>query len=185
MRSQRAAMYCRAGHEQTQRRAQTLVDAVWWNCGRTDAQAVQEPAAAAPFRAANWTRHAAALNGLPAVEFPAHDYVNNLVSWRRNHVVDMCEHIQQCHGKHWLAAIASRRSFSECQIYGAYVDGVKSGQGHFAGQGALCQTYWSGEALNRDSLQQFIGTMSPAQVAIGVQSFTGTSPELLREIIAA
>ena len=133
----------------------------------------------------NWSQHAARLSGLPTVEFPAHDYINNLVSWRRELVTDMCRHIEEVSGKHWLAAIGSKRSFSECQIYGAYVDGVRNGAGHFPGTGALCQTYWSGEALTQDSLQRFLDTMQPNQVAVGIQSFTGTSPELLRKLIAA
>ena len=132
-----------------------------------------------------WTRHAARLNGLGEVSFPAHDYINNLVSWRRDHVVAMCQHIEDVTSKHWVAAIGSKRSFSECQIYGAYADDVLEGRGHFPGQGALCQTYWSGDALNRETLEMFLQTMQPGQVAIGVQSFTGTRAELLRDLIAA
>ncbi len=132
-----------------------------------------------------WTHHAANLNGLPKVKFPAHDYINNMVSWRCDVVGEMCAHIEDVTDKHWLAAIGSKRSFSECQIYGAFADGIKDGAGHFLGSGALCQTYWSGEALTRRSLDQFLETMEPDQVAIGIQSFTGTSTELLRELIAA
>ena len=133
----------------------------------------------------DWTRHAARLNGLGDVSFPAHDYINNLVSWRRDHVVNMCRHIENVTSKNWIAAIGSRRSFSECQIYGAYADTVVGGRGHFAGQGALCQTYWSGDALNQETLEVFLRTMQPHQVAIGIQSFTGTSAHLLRDLIAA
>ncbi|MEP1208707.1 MAG: DUF6492 family protein [Rhizobiaceae bacterium] len=132
-----------------------------------------------------WSHHAARLNGLPAVDFPAHDYINNLVSWRRDLVTGMCAHIEEVTSRHWLAAVASKRTFSECQIYGAYAVGVRGGAGHFAGEGALCQTYWSGAALTAVSLNRFLATMEPSQVAIGVQSFTGTSPRLLRKLIAA
>jgi len=52
-------------------------------------------------------------------------------------------------------------------------------------QGALCQTYWSGEALDQCSLESFVGSMAGDQVAIGIQSFTGTSPALLRSLLAA
>ncbi len=133
----------------------------------------------------NWTQQAARLNGLPDPAFPAHDYINNLVSWRRDHIIAMCRHIEEGTGKDWVSAIGSSRTFSECQIYGAYADGVRGGAGHFAGEGALCQTYWSGASLTADSLNRFLATMEPSQVAIGVQSFTGTSPRLLRKLIAA
>jgi hypothetical protein len=132
-----------------------------------------------------WTEHAMQLNGLAKPQFPAHDYINNMVSWRRDQVIAMCEHIETTSGRHWLAAIGSQRSFSECQIYGAFIDGVKGGDGHWKGQGALCQTYWSGKALTEQSLHGFVASMDPAQVAIGIQSFTGTNPDVLRELIAA
>ena len=131
----------------------------------------------------DWTSHAATLLGLPAPDFPAHDYINNLVSWRRDRVLEMQQKIEAVSGKHWLAAVASRRSFSECQIYGAFVDGVSSAAGHWHGEGALCQTYWSGSAMTREKISNFVATMSSEQVAIGIQSFTGTDPVFLRELI--
>lgn len=133
----------------------------------------------------NWTDHAHGLNGLAAPRFPSHDYINNLVSWRRDHVVAMLGHIEATTGKNWLAAIASRRSFSECQIYGAFADKVLNGQGHWLGHGALCQTYWSGDALTRETIGNFVNEMSDGQVAIGIQSFTGTDPVVLRDLLAA
>ncbi len=132
-----------------------------------------------------WTRHAAWLNGLDEPTFPAEDYINNMVSWRRDHVLSLCRNVEAQTSKHWLAAIASKRSFSECQIYGAYVDGVLGGSGHWHGEGALCQTYWNGQALSKDSVTTLIESMEADQVAIGVQSFTGTDTQLLRNLIAA
>ena len=132
-----------------------------------------------------WTRHAAKLNGLDEPDFPAHDYINNLVSWRRSDVVGLCKHIERVCDKDWLSAIGSKRSFSECQIFGAYADGVLNGEGVWHGEGPLCQTYWSGEALTRHSAAAFIESLKPEQVAIGVQSFTGTNPAILRALIAA
>jgi len=133
----------------------------------------------------DWTAHAASLNGLKQPDYPAHDYINNLVSWRRDHVLAMCSTIEKVHGKNWIAAIGSRRSFSECQIYGAFADQVLNGQGHWHEAGGLCQTYWMGDALSRESMSAFVEQMEPQQVAIGIQSFTNTNPELLRELIAA
>ena len=133
----------------------------------------------------NWVLSAARLNGLPVPGFPAHDYINNLVSWRRTHVTGMCSHIENVTGKSWVAALGGNRSFSECQIYGAYADGVLQGAGHWHAADGLCQTYWSGEALTQDAVSSFVKTMSDRQVAIGVQSFTGTDPDVLRHLLTA
>ena len=132
----------------------------------------------------NWTHGAARLNGLPQPEFPADDYINNLVSWRREHVLDMCSHIEKLSGKNWVAAIGSSRSFSECQIYGAYVDGVLTGSGHWGADMGLCKTYWSGGSLDAKEVAEFVESMEAEQVAVGIQSFTGTDPEILRSLIS-
>ncbi len=133
----------------------------------------------------DWTRSAAALNGLNAPSFPAHDYINNLVTWRRQHVLDMCQNIEKSSGRDWVSAIGRNRSFSECQIYGAYADGVQNGEGHWHAAEGLCQTYWSGQPLTREGVEAFVGEMSDNQVAIGVQSFTNTAPDVLRYLLAA
>ncbi len=130
-----------------------------------------------------WTSGAARLFELPQPDFPAHDYINNLVSWRRTQVVEMCHRIEEVSGKHWVAAIGSERSFSECQIYGAFADDVLAGEGHWSTQQALCKTYWSGDALTAQSVAGFVETMEDDQVAIGIQSFTGTDPALLRQLV--
>ncbi len=132
-----------------------------------------------------WTQSAARLNGLPMPAFPAHDYINNLVSWRREWVVDMCAGIESRFGRNWVSTIGRNRTFSECQIYGAYADGVKQGDGHWHAPEGLCATYWSGKAMNRAAIDTFVGKMLVGQVAIGIQSFTQTSPDDLRYLLAA
>jgi hypothetical protein len=133
----------------------------------------------------DWTRSAASLNGLNEPNFPAHDYINNLVTWRRQHVLDMCANIENSTGTDWVSAIGRNRSFSECQIYGAYVDGVLEVPDHWYATEGLCQTYWSGEALTRKDVEAFVDKMSDNQVAIGIQSFTNTEPDVLRYLLAA
>lgn len=130
-----------------------------------------------------WTEQAAKLNGLGKPSFPAHDYINNLVSWRRKHVLAMCAHIEATTGKDWISAIASNRTFSECQIYGAYADGVQNGQGYWHIKTGLCKTYWDGEALDKHALDEFVANLEPEQIAVGIQSFTGTDVALLRQLV--
>jgi hypothetical protein len=131
-----------------------------------------------------WVHQAASLLGLPQPSFPATDYINNLVSWRRDHALAVLDHIEQRSGRDPAATLGRSRTFSEYQIYGAYVDGIAAGNGHFANPEPLSLTYWSGEALTEGSLRTFAETLSPQQIAICVQSFTGTSTELLRSYLA-
>jgi hypothetical protein len=129
-------------------------------------------------------RQAATVLGLPAPALPATDYINNLVSWRRGHALAMLERIEQSSGRDLAATLGRSRTFSEYQIYGAYADGVAGGNGHFADPEPLSLTYWSGEALTAGSLRTFVDRLSPQQIAICVQSFTGTSTDLLRDYLS-
>jgi Family of unknown function (DUF6492) len=127
-----------------------------------------------------WTRNAAALLALPAPLFPAPDYIINLVSWRRDHALSLVSHVEKTTGLEFVEAMGRRRTFSEYQLYGAYVEGVLKGAGHQVNTMALSHTYWSGEALTEINFARFVDDMHPAQIAVCVQSFTNTSVDVMR-----
>ena len=130
-----------------------------------------------------WTRHAHALLGLPAPDLPAHDYINNLVSWRRDSVAEMRERIEATTGRPWTRAITSSRAFSECQIYGAFADGIDDAGRHWIDETMLCRTRWGGNSMDERMLSDYLDTLDEGQVAVGIQSFTGTDPAALRRVL--
>jgi hypothetical protein len=131
----------------------------------------------------HWSSHAATILGLPAPAFPARDYINNLVSWRRDHALAMLDRIESHSGRELTASLGRSRTYSEYQVYGTYVDCIAERKGHFADAEPLSLTYWQGDALTELSLRNFMDKLSPRQIAVCVQSFTGTSPELLQSYI--
>jgi hypothetical protein len=131
-----------------------------------------------------WLDSAHKLNGLSKPVLPHHDYINNLVSWRRESVLAMCQHIENLSGRDWLSTIARSRTFSECLIYGTYVDDVlQQDSRHWHADTGLCLTYWGGKALDQKSLNQFVEQMDRQQFALGIQSFTNTDTKLLRRFL--
>ncbi|MGL4637942.1 MAG: DUF6492 family protein [Beijerinckiaceae bacterium] len=129
-----------------------------------------------------WTRSAHTLLGLPEPAFPADGYINNLVSWRRNHALSMLQRIEQMTGTDVVTAVGRHRTFSEYQIYGTYVAEVMKMEGHWPAASALSLTYWDGEAMTEDALKLFVAKLKPEQLAVCVQSFTKTSTNLLRDL---
>ena len=132
-----------------------------------------------------WTRWAAMLLGLPAPDIPADDYINNLVSWRADHVRAMCAHIENTHEMDWMRALYRQRAFSECQIYGAYANDLLGQAGHWGTNAALCRTVWFGDRFQERELRELVGKLDPEQVAIGVQSFMQTDPAVIRRVLVA
>jgi hypothetical protein len=133
-----------------------------------------------------WFHCAAALLKVPDATPPYDDYINNLVTWRRDQALALVERIETISGKPLAAALGRYRSFSEYTLYGLFVShGLGGESGHRHTAEALGHTYWSGEALDAESLEQFLRSMKPSQIAFGIQSFVGTDLSLIRRAIAA
>jgi hypothetical protein len=141
--------------------------------------------ASAAYDHAAWTRNAAVVLGLPEPAFPADDHINNLVSWRRDHALACIARIEQVGSAPVEQVLGRSAMFSEYQIYGAFAAGPLAMAGHFDSADALSHTYWVGDALDRARLDDFMAQLKPHQIALCIQSFTGTSVELIRGIFKA
>jgi hypothetical protein len=97
----------------------------------------------------------------------------------------LCKHIEATTGKDWVAAVASRRRFSECMIYGQYADLACGQAGHYVDQQEYCQMFWLEPMPPRADFIAIVKAMPPHKVAIGIQSFLGTNVNEIKELIAA
>jgi len=132
-----------------------------------------------------WCTHASALLGLDAPEFPSPDYINNLVSWRRDHVLALLDHVESVSERDWVSAIARERQFSEYMIYGYFVERVLGleAAGHWPDARELCKVYWfSDDAVGMAALRSFEEVLEPWQVAVGIQSFIGQPLDRIRAL---
>ncbi len=127
-----------------------------------------------------WLASTGALLGIAPQPLPADDYINNLVTWRRDAALALVDHIERVTGRDLAAALGRYRTFSEYLLYGQFVDRVLGGAGHWRSDVSLGHTYWAGEALDDAGLDRFVSEMTPAQIAFGIQSFTATSVDLIR-----
>jgi len=130
-----------------------------------------------------WSRNAGMALGIAEPAFSPHDYIATLIAWDRATVLAMFDHIERTTGRPWIRAVAADRRFSECMLYGRYVDEVIGGAGHFHGVPEFCRVHWSGEAMSDAALEAFVDGMAPEQVAIGLQSFIGTDIDRIRRLV--
>jgi hypothetical protein len=127
-----------------------------------------------------WSRNAALAVGITPPDPSSHDYIVTLIAWRRQSIQAMCERIEAVHGRHWVEVLGGQRQVSECTIYGRYVDEIEGLRHHYHSEQELCRVYWSGPELTAGGLQDFVAGMEAHQVAIGIQSFTGTDINQIR-----
>lgn len=130
-----------------------------------------------------WSRNAGAVLGIAAPAVSPHDYIATLIAWRRSAVAGMCRRIEDQTGRHWASALGLKRKFSECMLYGRYVDEVLGGDGHFHGSEEFCRVHWTGRPMSDAEFHAFVDGMAPEQVAIGMQSFIGTDLGRIRGLL--
>ncbi|KKC33821.1 DUF6492 family protein [Devosia psychrophila] len=131
-----------------------------------------------------WLKNAHALLGLPTPEFPADDFIGQMIVWERETVRQMTQRIESTADQSWWKALVRIRQFSEYLIYGVAVanDPPLALRHHRVTQ-SDCLTYWSGPQLDAAALANFIATLAPHQHAIAIQSHTNTPIDLIRRVV--
>jgi Family of unknown function (DUF6492) len=132
-----------------------------------------------------WATNAAGILGIKSVDIPSHDYIGTLIAWRRDSMLSLCNHIEAINGKDWVTAVASRRRFSECMIYGQYADVVCGQSGHLVDRQEFCQMFWLEPMPPRAQIISTLKAMEPHKVAIGIQSFLNANLGEIKDLIAA
>ena len=123
---------------------------------------------------------AAKLLGLKGSPFPAHDYVDQLVTWHGPTVLAMVEHIRKASNRDWRATLGRRFFLSEYTVYGLFVDRVLADRTQLAPTSlSLAKMIWNKVDWDDKKLTTFFSDLSDSEVAIGAQSFIGIAIERL------
>ncbi len=131
-----------------------------------------------------WALTAAACLAIPGRPVNDNGYVATAIAWRSDTVRDMRRHIEAEGGRDWMKQLASTRSLSECVLYGRFVDEVEARPDrHLPGDDNVCAMVWSGKAMGQQALDTFLRELAPHQAAIGIQSFIGTDPAVIRRAV--
>jgi len=132
-----------------------------------------------------WHRVACALLGLPAAEPPYPDYISSPLAWNPEIVRQMLARVAATTGRPWPTTIAGQLDFSECVLYGIFVDAVMGATANaFVSDDSLCLVYWKNTPLNPEGAAQFVGGIRPTDIAAVIQSKSRT-PSAVREAIFA
>lgn len=96
-----------------------------------------------------WHQRAGALLGTPKVYVGA-DYVGQLITWRRRHLLGMKNRMDSVTGKPWHRSLGRSITVSEYILYGVYVDTVVASAkyGHYPVNEDLCHCCWFDEDAN-------------------------------------
>jgi hypothetical protein len=125
-----------------------------------------------------WHRVARVLLGLPPAEPPYADYISSLIAWDPVIVRQMLARVAATTGRPWPTAIAGQIDFSECVLYGVFVDSVSGAP--FTSDDPLCLLHWEHAPLSLDEAADFIRGVRPTDIAAMISSKSRT-PMAVRE----
>ena len=125
-----------------------------------------------------WYCTASNLLGLPPVDFPAPNYVGPLVTWRRDNVFKLYEHLENISGREWLVTLCSSWHLSEYVLYGIFVEQIIQEQsGHYFDSQALCHNYWLEQPMSNEEIEKFFKDIEPHQIAVNISAKANISVE--------
>ena len=128
----------------------------------------------------NWCYTATSLLGLPSLkkfdqDNPFVGYVGNLITWRRDNVLQLHQHIERVTQKSWIEAIANSWYFSEYMLYGIFVEQIlKDRSGHYCDLQPITHEYWGTTPLTPKQLQQFWQNITPESIAVMISAKSKT-----------
>lgn len=129
-----------------------------------------------------WHHRAADLLGVERRYFGA-DFIGQLISWRRSHLVELQAQLEYANARPWYRSVSRSLGVSEYILYGAYIESFvgQEHSRHYRSEEDLCHCCWfldEAEALAK-------GTGKPRRdaVAVLVQSNLGLSADAERRVL--
>ena len=118
-----------------------------------------------------WNRKAAELLGLSQQDYFGYDYIGQLVSWRRENVLQLHRRLETIGGGDWYHILCNTLHFAEYILYGVFVEHVLGEQsGHYFDSEDLCHCSWHYNISNNRQLEDFLKQVKDRHVAVLVQS---------------
>jgi hypothetical protein len=134
-----------------------------------------------------WHQTSCRLLGLDPSSKPIGNYVGNLITWRREQVIQLCQHVERITGRSWIEAIASLPTFSEYILYGTFIDLVVGCDNalHFPSDTALCHEYWLPTPMSSNEQAQFIHELPLSCVSMMISAKARMPVSLYRPWVVA
>lgn len=133
----------------------------------------REPKAIAPETEplAQWCDVGNKLLGLPPVNYPTANYLGNIITWKRDNVFKLHNHLEKISGRGWIETIASSWQLSEYMLYGIFNNLVlKENSQHYYDPQKICHNYWHEKPMSDTELNQFFANIPPQYVAVMISA---------------
>jgi hypothetical protein len=122
----------------------------------------------------SWYKTASQLMKTPMVDFPAPNYIGDLITWKKDNVFKLYHHLENVSGRSWLETIASTWNLSEYILYGMFVDYIlKEEADHFIDETYPGLRYFGKDNLSEQQIKAFLSEIEPDYVTIMISAKAG------------
>ncbi|MGB3533509.1 MAG: DUF6492 family protein [Microcoleaceae cyanobacterium] len=122
----------------------------------------------------SWYQAASKLLITPMVDFPAPNYIGDLITWKRDNVIKLHHHLEEVNGRSWIEVIANTWNVSEYILYGMFVDYVlKDDSHHFIDEFYPGLQYFGTEDLSEQQIKDFLAEIQPHHVTVMISAKAG------------
>jgi hypothetical protein len=132
-----------------------------------------------------WHTVSARLLGLLPTRYFGADYIGNLITWRRDVILQLRAHLTAVAGKRWDKLITREKAFSEYILYGIFAEHVLGLHhcGHFSTSQDLVHAGWHYPLDSQTGLDEFVKGFKSHHVAVAIQSTERFTLEERRNLI--
>lgn len=131
-----------------------------------------------------WHRAAGNLLGIPVQDYYGARYIGNVVTWRRENVLKLHQHLEKVHKQDWMKTLAWQWNLSEYILYGVFVDKVlKDASCHYEDKENFCLEYWLEKDLTEEEIAVFLAKLEPHHAALMLSSKAPIPLQKYKQII--
>ncbi|MGL5794781.1 MAG: DUF6492 family protein [Waterburya sp.] len=124
---------------------------------------------------AKWCEVSNKLLGLPPVSYPATNHLGNFITWKRENVLKLHQHLEKIHGKNWIEVIANSWHLSEYMLYGTFAESIlKEESQHYYDARMICHDYWETTPMSDLDLNNFFSNLPDECFAVMISAKSGT-----------
>ncbi len=122
----------------------------------------------------SWYKTASQLLITPMVDFPAPNYIGDLITWKKDNVFKLYHHLEKVSGRSWVETIAKTWNLSEYILYGMFVDYILQDEAHhFIDKKYPGLQYFSTDDMSEQEIKDFLSEIEPHHVTAMISAKAG------------
>lgn len=112
------------------------------------------------------------------------DYISAFASWSPEQVRRCLRRVEEVTGRRWHDVLGGSLQLSEFILYGTAATSLPDAVPHLVSERTLCHSWWDPVPLDHAQAETFLEGLRPDDLAVHIQSNSGTSDDVLRFVSA-